>query len=608
MNTVSRLINLQTFNLQRLLEPKQRFQLLAIITMSIAAISFVATKIVKYLSKDKSKKDENTPKKTDETKDSSSTKQIALDSKDTTQSKIEKERMDSKIHKTPMMDVYLEESISLRTLENPEKLVSDKEVSDVDESLHPTQKEISDKESIEVEDNQEADVYEARTWSKEPLQSEQSEDSSDSEVEKSQFSPRVRRRIQKLKSYAKSLRTMAKAIRFEDENIRFKKRVELNRIMLKEYSASKNVQLPEGKLDIIPIPLHRANPCYKEYSNNINDIMRSRIEKKTISKNSLFLHRTDLEPWQKRKIIRTAQNMKSLSFEEEPGRFEETEYALTKPVIDHEFKVVYKSPKNPAMESFAFALESIIEKSGLSNIILPRREIFTRRFDPTDPDRKTSVFVEECIDNLVGFFDAIKLYETQPKKFDSIVASFAKLACSLEIGDLMINREKRNSEYGNADIKIVDGKVIDSGNLSLICCNFDNLVVQRVINDNGEETYNFVLVDIDVVRKPDHTTVESLMLMFPSHRQLIVDVILRNNPSLLEGYNPYCSMRCDTIQGNDEVFSKEEQIDKYKEMSEEIRIKRDRDRELGKSKIEQDEFLRRRLALLEEKSKLKSKK
>lgn len=392
--------------------------------------------------------------------------------------------------------------------------------------------------------------------------------------------------VKKLEYTVKELDEIIEAIEFKKEQEHVQATVEYFKERIRNYSKPE-VKLPDSEceLRLLSMPMDQGNPFYEQYTKDLNNPDKAKFNRMVTRRNSLFLHRRDLSFMQKMEVIKLAQNMNKIKVYNNPERFE-YKFGITQPLADKTYKVIYKSPKNVSMDSYAFILRSALYSLRLKHIILPRRELVMKRFIPTNGKKgyETAVFIEENIDHLVEFRTCCEKYKSNPESFDVVIKEFVKLSCKVDIGDLMGGIRERNQLYGSAGVLIVDGKVHDTKHLTLPFWNFDNLGIQIVPNKDGSETYNLVLLDIDVIRKPNHTTVEILMLMFPDHRQLVLDTIIENNKDLLKGYNPYCPTRCDRVISDYLKLSTSERRSSYMKNSK--KIVDDRERCIQEAKFE----------------------
>lgn len=261
-------------------------------------------------------------------------------------------------------------------------------------------------------------------------------------------------------------------------------------------------------------------------------------------------------------------------------------FGFSEIVLDSVNGVFYKPSKSHHIETTAAMVRYYLEELKIDNIILPKREFWNSResnvldedaqFRPGDKSSRTTTLVlEESIDNLITHDLSIltNMYEELPAElFNDIIINFTRISCFLDIGDLA----SKQLEYGGRsriDLIKNSGRYIvkttynnDNGFKQTSACRFDNLQIQCTKNSDGENCYKFVLVDLDITRKPDHSTVETLLRMFPKHQQLIVDTIQKTNPVLFEGYDPEGKIRSDKIISKKHIIStRNELISNYKD-------------------------------------------
>lgn len=337
--------------------------------------------------------------------------------------------------------------------------------------------------------------------------------------------------------------------------------------------------------------LKMENPFQDDY-----DALSEDCKRKLNKENSLFLSEK-LDKDSMIEIMKNSERIESLAradlTKQKDKRFVRLQCGRCAPIFDIEKNVIYKIGKNPYVDVSSSMIRHHLNKLGIENITLPLKETWATRdkdallrfkshFHMKDSsDKMIPIIIEDAEKGILDAFDCEKIYMSSPQLFDDIVTSITRLFCFIEIGDLTFKRDD-TSKYRfieeNPDIDLEIRTKIDlikqSDNKYVVqpdcadfpgICRFDNLPIQAIENSDGSKSYKFVLADIDVVRKPDHKTVEMLLRMFPKHQQLIVDVVQDTNPDLFEYYRHDVGSRYDfAIPPGCFLSTKDEIIEQYK--------------------------------------------
>lgn len=291
----------------------------------------------------------------------------------------------------------------------------------------------------------------------------------------------------------------------------------------------------------------------------LKDLNQTKKEREINKKNSLFLTRNNLSHKDKMEIISTARNINNI-FKEHPERFIESKIGLAKPILDPVNKIIYKVGKTPDILNYALIIRKTMEEESLDNLILPTREFFRERYLANrylSNPLSSPVIIENLEENLLSFAEAHKLYINSPDLFNKAIINITKLFLKAEIGDTC---------YGEGQYHFMFRKSKNLGQpfYAGCKCNFNNLVVKSSKDNEGKEIVKFVLVDLDVVRKPDHTTIENLLRMFPKHSELIKQTVKDSGSRLLEEYDLTNTERIDEVDEGI-VFFRNELTEKYLE-------------------------------------------
>lgn len=319
---------------------------------------------------------------------------------------------------------------------------------------------------------------------------------------------------------------------------------EVNRKLLGCQSTEEGV--PLGKFRKFSEDQH---PFQKEY-----DALPEDVKRELAKENSLFLG-GKLERKTKFEIMRNADHVSRL-YNSDYKRFVMPSSGHGHTLLDNKHGVIYKLWRDPEMDISSMMIRHHLNMLGIDNIILPKREFWSSRdkslmetvsdkkIDPKDKSTRIAPIMLEKLEPDTYELD----YEDIPDRdIINLVTSITRLFCFIEIGDLIFH-------YRNLvriDLTNESGRyVVDKDNNDFKSRGrFDNIPFKIIKDKDGNESHKFVLVDLDVVRKPDHTTVETLLRIFPNQQQLIIDIIQDTNPSLFENYEPMAEPRRDCVAG-----------------------------------------------------------
>lgn len=337
---------------------------------------------------------------------------------------------------------------------------------------------------------------------------------------------------------------------------------------LRETSFKTDAEKRRASLGSQPIPSKISigefkNTLNEEHSfkDDFNALSRD-VQRKLHRKDSLFLS-GKLDRDARIDILRNADSFKHIA-ESDFERFHIDSTGASCPTLDKVHNIYYKPGKDPDISISSLMVRHYMEELKIENIILPRREFWTtadktifddrvkmyedfKTLEFTQPDDDSakilSLMIEEGEDDILNrdecdrIYEKIHIGELSADILKDIVTDIVKLSCRIEILDIALYAPWLDS---TTTIKIEDHdgkKVVNAMDPEYRSkCRFDNLPLKKIVDAEGKISYKCVLVDLDKVRKPDHTTVETLLRMFPKHQQLIVDIVQETNPELFEGF------------------------------------------------------------------------
>lgn len=288
-------------------------------------------------------------------------------------------------------------------------------------------------------------------------------------------------------------------------------------------------------------------------STTVKNPDRTKLERKIAEKNSLFLtNKSNLSVQDKVEILRIGSNIYKAA-DNSPSKFIEYPVGSCKPILHKKYQVFYKRMKHPNIDIHAALIRKEMEEECLDDLILPTREFWRNKKDKTHV-----VYIENAI-RVVGDYLTLQMhYKKYPLRFTKTIVALTRLFCKIEIGDTCVDDRRHTNTMNRINERFPEcnDKVLEECR-----CNFDNLSAQQWTNEKGEKFYKFVLVDLDSVRKPDHTTANNLFRMFPLHKNIIKQTILENNPELLNVKIDPNTVREDLISPGPES---EELLEDYK--------------------------------------------
>lgn len=283
---------------------------------------------------------------------------------------------------------------------------------------------------------------------------------------------------------------------------------------------------------------------HKEFIDKITvnkDLESIKTKIDILRKNSLFSNRSDLSHEDRADIISVANNVPE-ALKKYPKRFEDSPPGITCPTIDKKYNVIFKRDKSFNIDIYSKLIRKIIEEKELDNIIVPTREIWIEQLD--DKGSSKPVFIENLEEGVLGVIKAQYLYKSNPELFDKPIEEIVELFLVVEVGDTCLG----DSEYAKF-LSRFDNKPYIRAKFADKCrCSFGNLAVKQIVDEDGNKSIKFTLVDLDLVRKPDISTVHNLFRMFPYHKELIYSVIQRIKPELISEID-------ESMPGRDDVVS-----------------------------------------------------
>lgn len=266
------------------------------------------------------------------------------------------------------------------------------------------------------------------------------------------------------------------------------------------------------------------------------------IRKNISEKNSLFLTRKNLTKDQKISILSAASDIQKAR-EKDKDRFSNTLMGVTKPVIDLKHDVIIKRGKDPAIDYHATLIRQTIENQDLKHIILPTREVWRERTKSSE--KSYPVFIENMEGNLVEADNAYCLYFEEPGLFDEAVMELVQLFMDVEILDTCLD----DTKYYYYEAQVLEDPEMRDKFPYGCRCNFDNINIKEILDEDGIiESVKFVLVDIDMARKPTVDTVVNLINMFPEHKDdIIIPMVKHLKPELLIGFDKNATIKTHRI-------------------------------------------------------------